>query len=130
MVPNKKTPAGPWLVHKKLHIPIYGATLYLVVTEDIPKAYRRLKPFTPDPDGIGNGAAKCVSNNTGSFALLFMPYALDINTMGHEVFHLTNFIMQWAGVPFTWDEHEPAAWLHGYLVELVCGELVKVKDKK
>jgi len=128
---SNKQPAGPWLVHKKLHIPIYDATLYLVVTKDIEKAYKRLKYFKHDQDGLPSCSALCSSDGEGHFALFFEPDQLRVMAVAHEVFHLAHLVFGWVNSPFDLDSHEPQAILNGYLMDLVCGELgLKVKDKK
>lgn len=109
---------------KRLEIPIYGAVLWLVVTEDIAKERRGMERwFGPGPDD--NIYDALCSYGTGhNFALFFEPKAAhEIKIVAHEVFHLTHRILDWCGANFDSRHHETAALLHGFLIDLVMREI-------
>lgn len=53
----------------------------------------------------------------GSYWVLFVVDKFTLNTCAHECFHITHGIMEMLFCTFDMDDHEPHAWLHGFLVE-------------
>lgn len=101
-------------------IPIYNATLWIIVNKDIFKARKRMSCYfgkTPHDDY----QALCSYDNNGNFALFFTPSCLTLSIIAHETFHLTHRILDWVGVKFDKNNHEAAALLNGYLLKLVVG---------
>ena len=107
-------------IHKMIEIPIYDVLLYLVSSPD-PIAERihmndifgELKTF--------DWNALC-SSKEFNFGLFFTSQPR-IATIAHEVFHLTHRILDRAGVPFSIENQEAGALLHGYLFDLVMKEI-------
>jgi hypothetical protein len=108
---------------KELHIPIYDAVLWLVVTDDIGAERKAMEHwFGPVPE-TDQYSALCSYGRGHNFALFFEPSACTVNMVSHEVFHLTHRILDWAGMNFDRSHHEQGALLHGYLMDLVSREL-------
>lgn len=109
----------------KLHVPIYDAKVWLVVSDDIEasrKAMERL--FGPAPDIHGYDAL-CSWSGGGTFGLFFLRKSMSLNTVSHEVFHLTHRIMEWVSANFDPDHHEQGAMLHGHLMSEVMKKIRK-----
>lgn len=111
-----------------MRVPIYEAKVWLVVTPDI--VGERAKPewvdiFGPTPVDPDWDAVCCRS--CSKFGLFFKPDAVNITTVGHEVFHLTHRILEWVGANFDENHHETAALLNGYLLNRFFVGLNKLK---
>lgn len=74
------------------------------------------------PPSAGKAIEFTRSNGTRHY-VLWLPETFDlgksgsINTLAHEVFHLTMFVLMTRGVDATKDNHEPYCYLHGWLFE-------------
>lgn len=99
-------------------IPIYNVELWIVVDLNIHDRRREMSNEfgeVTDPDtwkGMACWQGPC-------FGLFFARDSIDTETIAHEVFHLTHRILEWTNVRFSPTDHESAALLHGYLMELV-----------
>lgn len=108
--------------HKRIEVPIYEAVVWLVVSEDMPAERDKMQDvFGPSPEG--DYAALCCYSGGRQFGLFFSPSSLDVNTVAHEVFHLTHRILEWAGTNFDSQHHEHAALLNGFLMATVFKQL-------
>lgn len=117
---------------KKLHVrtilPIYEARLQLIVAEDLLKERKRQEHlFGPAPKDFD---ALCSYSGGHNFALFFTPDALTHRVVGHEVWHLTKRICEWANVSFR--DNESAAllcgWLHWWVYKHV-GKIIHSERK-
>lgn len=109
-------------MRKKIKVPIYDADVFIIVNSNIEKHRKNLSYlFGPAPSGNYN--ALCSSSGDGYFGLFFIPSAVNLQVISHEVFHLTHRILDWAGCNFDSTHHEQAALLHGYLMVEVCKKL-------
>ena len=105
------------MVHS-LRVPLYGALLYIVVSEDplsLRKGMSDLFGEAPEDDF----EALCSYDNNGTFALFFTPTSLTPSTIAHEIFHLTHRIGSWRYGNFVEAYHEVLADLCGYLTDQV-----------
>jgi hypothetical protein len=111
-------------MNKIFTVPIYNATLWLIVAKDISKARKKMEfAFGPAPQEDYD--ALCCYNGY-RYGLFFTPESSqDVDTIAHEIFHLTHRILDWAGTNFDKAHHEHAALLNGYLTKLVNKELNK-----
>ncbi len=111
-----------------IFIPIYDQSLELVVTKKLKWAERnRQKAFRINP-GSGLGA---VIYRKWRFALILEKDKISHELIAHEVFHATHRIMEYLGDKFTRRNHEPYAYLLGYLTREIyiqlCNWKLKVK---
>lgn len=111
---------------KKINLPIYDATIYLIVANDIHKERKKLKHIFGDPPPDYTYSGLLSWDEAGTFGLFFETKHVDVKTISHEVFHLTHRILDWTASNFDKDHHEQGALLCGYLNEWVMRE-VKVK---
>lgn len=102
---------------KHLHVPIYDAKVWLVVTTDIveERAKSEWAELFGDEEADPGWDAVCFRNHS-KFGLFFKPSAVDVSTVAHEIFHLTHRILEWVGANFDSSHHETAALLNGYLM--------------
>ena len=114
---------------RRFRIPIYGVDVWIVVSDDIGKVRRSMDHIFGPCDTGGFFAGLCSCSDSGDFALFFRPNRLTYSDIGHEVFHLTHRIMEYYEGNFDSNHHEQGAYLHGYLMDLVCN-LVLGKGKK
>lgn len=111
------------LIRKKFSIPIYDATLWLIVTGNISRERKKWDYlFGPAPDAH-NYDALCSYSGGHTFALFFAREQMTLKILSHEVFHLTHRIMDWSGLNFDSNHHEQGALLHGYLMDMVFREI-------
>lgn len=112
---------------KRVEIPIYGAKLWVVVADNIKEARHTLNRVLGTCEIDLSGVYGLCSRNGSRFAVFFDKKSITMDLLAHEVFHLTHDIMQWANCNFDLDHSEQGALLHGYLMELVHKEVMKVK---
>jgi hypothetical protein len=115
----------PRRMKANIFIPIYGATLWIIVTDDIPKEHKKWEHLFGKGPEDGNYYALASYSGGDTFALFFRRDPITLSIITHEVFHLTHRIMEWASVHFDAEHHEQGALLNAYLMELVCKELAK-----
>lgn len=103
---------------RRFDIPIYKASLWVVVNSDIAAKRKEMESmFGPAPSGTYNGLCSWEGYNFAVF--LDPPSSKSIEVISHEVFHLTNRMLEWVNSPFNEHLHEQGALLHGYLMKLV-----------
>lgn len=107
------------LKRKKFHIPIHEVTLVVIITNDIPAAYK--KEFGIE---IGDTQMACLGYDKRKFGLFFEPRAVKrLEIVAHEIFHLTHRILEKNHMNFDESHHEMGAYLCEYLTKIVCGFL-------
>jgi hypothetical protein len=120
-----RRPSLPKCKPIRLHfeIPIYEVSVWLVVDED---AYMRRVDMadTFGEYNLGAFAGLCAWKDN-QFGLFFYPNGLTHNTISHEVTHLALRIMKWIGFDIDPENHEPLAYLQGYLTALVYEHAMK-----
>ncbi len=82
-----------------------------------------------DPSRYYDGCVVLNPNDTEIVNLLYTKEAMNINTITHECFHLTNLILDFHGVSSTQDD-ESYAILNGFLNQEVINYLLKKKYLK
>lgn len=108
----------------RIHIPLYNGTLYLIDTDDIEKAVKA----TEEEHGFKSpyDTESClISKRSGDFYLFIDLEYCSIGLLAHELFHATHRILEYFGVEFTRDNHEPFAYLMEYLMD----ECIKLKSE-
>jgi hypothetical protein len=111
---------------KCLHVPIYDAVVWLVVSDEIHatrKSRSMVKLFGEPPPAEVDWAALCDYNGRGIFGIFVGSESLTVDVIAHEVFHLTYRILEWASAGVDKGNHEAGALLHGYLMNLISGIL-------
>ncbi len=103
-------------------LPIYGARIQLIITDDIQFERKAQEHLFGPIEGTCYDAL-CSRSSGHNFALFFEPGALNHRIIAHEIFHLTHRILEWAGVPFREDNHEAFALVNGELHTWVFGKL-------
>lgn len=110
-----------YITRKKFQVPIHDVSIIIVVTRDIPAAYKR--EFGID---IGKSQMACLGYIGRKFGLFFEPAAkLRHEIVAHEIFHLTHRILEKNFMNFDESHHEMGAYLCEYLTEKVFGILAK-----
>ena len=101
----------------------YTVEMELIVCDDLAKA--NLKGDTPRNLEDAGGA---VVFYDGCLSILLKKSLLDHDTIAHECFHATHFILNYCGVRFkVSDRHEAFAYFNGYLNNAVYKQLKKWK---
>lgn len=107
------------VTRKIFQVPIHDVTVVIVVTQDIPAAYKR--EFGIE---IGNSQMACLGYDKRKFGLFFEPAAkLRGEIIAHEIFHLTHRILEKNCMNFDESHHEMGAYLCEYLTKKVFGVL-------
>lgn len=110
------------LLKTEMMLPLYGARVQLIVTEDIAAERKAQQDLFGPIDGTCYDAL-CARSGGHNFALFFEPGALCHRIIAHEVFHLCHRILEWVGVPFGPDNHEAFAAVIGELQSWVYEQL-------
>lgn len=114
-------------LHSNTEIPIYPAKLKLVVAASIEAArYDFRDVFGQSTSENYNGMCAYLGPN---FGLFFAADRLTHKTIAHEIFHATGRIMERCGCKLTPENHEPYAYLCGWITNWVYAEL-KAKGLK
>ncbi len=112
--------------HKKLHIPIYNALIYVTRCKDeaarlaVVKTGAKVDNYTFSCDA-------CVFYGNG-VQVLFLPAGASFGTLAHEVTHLVLNLFYYKGVTPDVDNQEPTAYLMGYLFQRVLDAYERLKD--
>ena len=102
---------------QRIHIPFYDSYFEVVVSRDIARSVKAKKRgYLGEQDVTGEySALHCYSG--GSFTIFFSYKDLNHNTIAHEIFHATMRMAERTGMVFGPDNHEPFAYLQGYLAQ-------------
>jgi hypothetical protein len=115
---------------KRITIPIYNSVVWIVVATDLVRERKKMSREFGDYDGLDDFAAMCTHHHTDNkFALFFKPDFLSINVVSHEIFHLTLRMLEKVSSNINTDNHEHAAYLHGYLMQLIFDTIHNRKTK-
>lgn len=105
-----------------IQIPLYNGNLYVIDTKDVVEAVKD----TQDDDYEVTSSESClISKRSGDFYLYIDLQYCSIGLLAHELFHATHRILEYFGVEFNRDNHEPFAYLMEYLVN----ECIKLKSE-
>jgi hypothetical protein len=106
----------------RIQIPLYNGNLYLIDTEDVVTAVET----TQDDDYDITSTESClISKRSGDFYLYIDLKDCSMGLLAHELFHATHRILEYFGVEFNKDNHEPFA----YLIEYLVNECIKLKSE-
>ncbi|MCK9463220.1 MAG: hypothetical protein M0R80_26665 [Proteobacteria bacterium] len=102
----------------KFKIPMYNATVHIVVANDIVKARKKYAKLL-EPCKIEHYSA-LFSSNGNLFALFFSPKRLTHELIGHEICHLVMGILDWNNIKtMTTRDDEHTAILTGHVAKKV-----------
>lgn len=105
------------ILHHIRIVPIFGARVQLIVTDDIRSERKKQEHLFGPVDSGTYYLALCSRSGGHNFALFFEPAGLTRRIIAHEIFHLTHRILHdWIGAQF---DHETFACLNGDLHEWV-----------
>ena len=109
-----------------IEVPIYEACVAVCCGSE--KKIRKffLKEFEMDlvepilEDGLDGSVVTLRQENTGvPIWVIVLPTSVSLNTISHEVFHVTQHIMEHCMIDLSPDTKEPYAYLHGWLFQRV-----------
>lgn len=99
----------------KFHVPIFDVSVSVIVTNDIPAAYK--KHFGIE---IGDTRMACLGYNKNDFGLFLEPKAAERHEIiAHEIFHLTHRILERCSMNFDEGHHEVGAYLCEWLTKQI-----------
>lgn len=101
------------------NIPIYSGKLIFIDTENTEK-FRKLIPLFLEGEDVYAHAVRGDYKGTKSYFIVINSKngtKLTHNTISHEAFHITSFVMNDAGVVGDYDNDEASAYLIGYIVQ-------------
>lgn len=117
-----------------IKIALYNTTIKIVCFDTHEKLKKKMqfyiKKFDLLKDDDNQYYEGCViinPLNTGEAFIFFVKECLTINTITHEVYHLTNRILDNHGITVSIDEDENHAILNGYLNEEILKYFIKKK---
>ncbi len=108
-------------------IPIYGNLRFkIMVSDDIGETVRRITESREEQDDY----AAIVLSQAESFWLIFSTDCpITHNTVAHEVYHVVGRIGEYVGFTPSKDNHEPYAYLQGWVAQKVYDQLKSWKIK-
>ena len=121
----------------KLEIPLYDIKIKFYFDYDLGKPIKKIKKKNNkiklykinkiDFDGIVIG--EFIPNNKLIYVLIKKTdKGIDVDTLTHEIYHLTTKIMKYNGFKFNKTD-EPFSMLNGKLNSIIMGKLIKQGDK-
>jgi len=121
----------------KLKIPLYDIKIKFYFDYDLDKSVKKIKKKHNkkklykinkiDFDGIVIG--EFIPKDKLIYVLVKkMDKGIDVDTLTHEIYHLTSKIMKWNGFKFNKTD-EPFAMLNGKLNSMIIGKLIKNGEK-
>jgi hypothetical protein len=107
-------------IYLKFDVPIYEAKVYIIVADDFgaESQTRRWASIFEDAVFTVSDIATCAYHGNVT-ALLLNPKYINMNTLAHEILHLTFRILEWREIRVNNDNQEPAAYLNGWLWERI-----------
>lgn len=100
---------------KVFAVPVFDVTVVLIVTSDIPAAYKKELG-----EEIEDTAMALVAVTGKTFCMFLEPEAASRpEVIAHEVFHLTHRILEFCEMNFDAEHHEVGAYLCEYLTKTV-----------
>ena len=98
-------------------VPIYGSVVILSSGSKRKRTNAFLEARGKDPIE-GEQYHAFVNSQPPYFTLCINDtFKEEVDTLGHEVFHLTYRILEWHSVNWTSENHEPFAYLQGWLLD-------------
>jgi len=121
----------------KIKIPLYDIKIELMFEHDLSKSINKIKEKHKkkklckiediDFDGIVIG--EFIPNKKLSYVLVKKTdKGICVDTLTHEIYHLTTKIMKYNGFNFKKSD-EPFAMLNGKLNSMIIGKLIKMGEK-
>ena len=105
----------------RIHIPLYNGNLYIIDTDDVVGAVENTQEEQYD---ITSSESCLISKRSGDFYLYIDLQDCSTGLLAHELFHATHRILEYFGMQFTRDNHEPFA----YLMEYLMNECIKLRE--
>ena len=115
----------PFRYERSFRVPIYEVDVRIIVSNDIEEEQARLG-CEPVERGTVSAAAVELGEPHG-YALLFDLDMLCLHLVAHEVFHLTNMILNYVGSINDPKNDEHAAYLNAWLTNSVMKRLIEIK---
>lgn len=110
----------------KFYVPIFDVSVAVIVTTDIPDAYRR--EFGTQIEDL---RMACLGYEGKRHCLFFEPTAvIRPEIVAHEVFHLTHRILERCCMNFDPGHHEVGAYLNEWLTKQVGNALAKMQKHR
>lgn len=119
--------------HDSFMIDVYEAPVHVGICDNIDELERWYTELTGEDEDEDDDLFPVLGlsfyDDEGDHWILFTKDKYSLNTCAHECFHLTHHVMDDINHKFKLKEHEPHAWLHGFLVEKVHTIALKLKEE-
>ena len=102
-------------MRKDLIIPLYDCMCTVVVTPNFEDA--AIEAGYMYDVGDASGVCLHYPDSPSNFVVIFKDDSISPGNVAHEAYHLTAKIMYHVGVKYIYDNHEPFAYLHGFIVD-------------
>lgn len=102
---------------------IYPVKMSLVIHDDPEAAHRHV--FPGEKCNLKGYGAVMIPDGPRFF--VFLKPNANPSVVAHEAFHMTVDVMEWCGFTVT-KNHEPAAYLCGWIVQRIHAELARAKS--
>ncbi len=121
----------PFKEYRSRHIvPLYGNKFYVYATTDMGKTVRQRPIDADNPDSYGNSTAiACMRKGRRHIVCFNLDFVITADSLAHEVYHVTQDILENIGYKQKPHNHEPAAYLMGWLMQHVMNDFRKWKIK-
>ena len=121
----------------KIEIPLYDIKIKFYFDYDLNKPIKKIKKKHNKKklhkiskiDFVGIVIGEFIPKNELIYVLIKKTdKGIDVDTLTHEIYHLTNKIMKYNGFKFNITD-EPFAMLNGRLNSMIIGKLIKKSEK-
>lgn len=116
---NKKI-KSKYKLNAKLDLAIYETHINIGMCSNSEELEDWYSSLTGDTSKEHYPSAALTFNETnGDHWIIFTHEHYNLNACAHECFHMTHRIMDGIDTKFNLHDHEPFAWLNGYLVDTI-----------
>jgi len=110
-------------------VPIYDCEVTISISKVLPSDVAGLKP-SPDDQEFFDDSTACAFKNGRLVLVAFKPGLLSHDTIAHELFHVTHYILSRANVRLTKRSDEAHAYLAGFLAGETYKSLKKITKER
>lgn len=109
--------------------PLYAAEMVLSVSEDMTAARIKEDDFlgSSNPADWENAVGFYSNDGCGRLGIFLSFQNTTHGVIAHEVMHVTHRILQFAGVRFSTDNHEPFTYLNQHLTSWIYQQLKRAR---
>lgn len=105
-------------VIKEFDIPIYNLTVHIIISPSAVESRNELSETMEWEvfDGTAQALVSWNHNAKPGHFYVFLETGVNLGVLVHELFHLTHRMLEYVGVEFSTNNHEPFAYMNEYVI--------------